>query len=100
MPKNQAKTNATINACGGPDSSSSPRYDPIKGRNFGSQVTLRHMRCPYRFSSLRYDNPSGRVPIGDYSTIARYRIASWSRSESIGQPNCGKNHQRFLLAIA
>ena len=64
MPKNQAKTNATIIACGGPDSSSSPRYDPIKGRNFGSQVTLRHMRWPYRLSSLCYDNPSGRVPMG------------------------------------
>ena len=30
------------------------------------------MRWPCRFSTLRFENPPGRVPIGDYSSSARY----------------------------
>jgi group II intron reverse transcriptase/maturase len=33
------KNYATTNACGGPDSSASPRFDPTRGQNFGSHMT-------------------------------------------------------------
>ncbi|WP_221900646.1 hypothetical protein, partial [Bathymodiolus platifrons methanotrophic gill symbiont] len=36
-PSKQQKLNATTYASGGPDSSSSPRPDPTRGRNIGSK---------------------------------------------------------------
>ncbi|WP_221896418.1 hypothetical protein [Bathymodiolus japonicus methanotrophic gill symbiont] len=36
-PSKRQKLNATTNASGGPDSSSSPRPDPTRGRNIGSK---------------------------------------------------------------
>jgi hypothetical protein len=68
LSKNRTKINATIKCLRRPGFVLAPYFDPIKCQNRGSQVTLRYMRSLAGFLKLL----PGRVPLGDYSTCARY----------------------------